>query len=420
MKTHTEEGLSEVTAILPQQYADVVINSLIESPGTSALMWNARGTLLHDKWYRQMLPTISPAKVVLQLLIPSTQLDSALAIVIEKGRLHQQGAGAVFASACEGVWAGSAFHDWPAEALPERDQAHPGLLELKDDLSVIYCVVERDQTQRVSKAAIDSGAHGPIVFYGEGHGLRDHLGWLRITKQVDKEILTVLVDENSSRGVFTAMASAAEMHLPGRGYMFMMPLDRGMFNLPSRSSAHAYEANMQQIITAIDNLSGHTHWRDQSAYSVVQNSRQQARAKRSRQNYRKDMVSVCSVVDRDDVELLIEMMLAAGATGMQISHARFAANEEACELAGAKINKEYAIVRSVRDAVTAEAISNHVRQAAEEADLCDVCMFLQPVPLVASYVPGQHNYRAEPLTETVSKQLQASGDNASQAAKVQG
>ncbi len=418
MKTHSEQGLSELTAILPQQYADVVIASLIESPGTSALLWNARGTLLHDKWYRQMLPTISPAKVMLQLLIPTAQLDTAIAIVIEKGRLHQQGAGAVFASACDDVWAGSAFHDWPVDALPEQEQSHLGLLDLKEDLSVIYCVVERDQTRAVSKAAIAAGAHGPIVFYGEGHGLRDHLGWLRITKQVDKEILTVLVDEGRSREVFSAMANAAEMHLPGRGYMFMMPLARGMFNLPSRSSAHAYEANMQQIITAIDNLSGHTHWRDQSAYSAVQSSRQQARAKRCRQNYRKDMVSVCSVVDRDDVEQLIEMMLAAGATGMQISHARFAANEEGCELAGAKINKEYAIVRSVRDAQTAQAISAHVRQAAEEADLCDICMFLQPVPLVASYVPGHRNYRAEPIANKVGKQLLAATEKPAQAAKV--
>lgn len=414
MIAHTEVGLSSVTAILPQQYADVVIESLIAEPGTSALIWNARGTLLHDKWYRQMLPTISPAKVMLQLLIPRQQLDAVLAIIIEQGKLNMQGAGAVFASPCEHLWAGSSYHDWPASALEDEANAdHPGLLELKADLSVIYCVIERDQTRAVSRAAVDAGAHGPIVFYGEGHGLRDHLGWLRITKQSDKEILTVLVDEAKAREVFSAMATAAEMHLPGRGYMFMMPQERGLFNLPSRASVHAYEANMQQIINAIDNLTGHTHWRDQSAYSVTDSQRQAAgKAKRNQQNYRTDQCSVCAVVDRDDVNQLTDMMLAAGASGMQISHARFAANEEGCEFAGAKINKEYAILRSVLGRTEAAEISEKVKHAAEEADLCDICMFLQPVPLVASYVPGIKDYRAQPLLDSISTRVQAGAANA--------
>ncbi len=408
MKSHSEQGLSSLTAILPQQYADLVIEALIEQPGTNALIWNARGTLLQDRWYKKMLPTISPAKVMLQLLIPTVQLDAALAIVIEKGKLHLQGAGAVFASPCENFWAGSSFHDWPQSALANSaDEEHPGLLELKRDLQLIHCVVESDQTHAVSKAAVDAGAHGPIVFYGEGRGLRDHLGWLRITKQNDKEILTVLVEEAASREVFAAMASAAEIHLPGRGYMFMMPQERGMFNLPSRAEAKTYDANMQQIINAIDNLSGHTHWRDQSAFNGSEMNRaQQQRARKSRQSYRQNKSSICAVVDREDVDTLIDMMLEAGATGMQISYAKFAANESACELAGAKINKEYAMLRAVRSEQEAIDISATVRRLAEQADLCDLCLFQQPVPLVASYTPGHRDFRQAPMLDAVGEQLQ--------------
>jgi len=419
MKSHTDKNLSSLTAILPQQYANTVIESLIEAPGTSALVWNARGTLLQDVWYKQMLPTISPGKVMLQMLIPSAQLDAALAIVIEKGKLHLQGAGAVFASPCEDFWAGSGFHDWPVNALPDLSSAdHPCLLDLKRDLCLIHCVVESDQTRAVSKAAIDAGAHGPVVFYGEGRGLRDHLGWLRITKQNGKEILTVLVEEAASKDVFSAMASAADIHLPGRGYMFMLPQERGMFNLPSRAGAKIYDANMQQVINAIDTLSGHTHWRDQSIYNSSENSRSQSmRAKKSRQSYRENKSSICAVVDRDYVDQLIEMMLEAGATGMQINYARFAANETGCEFAGAKINKEYAMLRAVRAESEAAEISATVRRLAEEADLCDLCLFQQPVPLVASYMPGHRNFRQEALLDSVASQLQGVAGDTVTAAK---
>lgn len=408
MKSHSEHGLSKLTAILPQQYADLVIEALIEEPGTSALIWNARGTLLQDRWYKKMFPSISPAKVMLQLLLPTAQLDAALAIVIEKGKLHLQGAGAVYASPCEDFWAGSGFHDWPKEALTDSSfEEHPGLLELKQNLNLIHCVVESDQTHAVSKAAVDAGAHGPVVFYGEGRGLRDHLGWLRITKQSNKEILTVLVEDAASREVFAAMATAADIHQPGRGYMFMMPQERGMFNLPSRVEAKTYDANMQQIINAIDNLSGHTHWRDQSVFNSNESSKAvQQRVQKSKRSYRGNKASICAVVDREEVDTLIEMMIEAGASGMQISYARFAANETACELAGAKINKEYAMLRAVRDQHEAAEISATVRRLAEQADLCDLCLFQQPVPLVASYQPGHRDYRQAPLLDTVTDSIQ--------------
>ena len=44
---------------------------------------------------------------------------------------------------------------------------------LSDTLSVIYCIVAHNLSDRVSRAAVNAGGHGPIVFYSEGRGLRD-------------------------------------------------------------------------------------------------------------------------------------------------------------------------------------------------------------------------------------------------------
>lgn len=394
------EDLSLVMAILPEKYSQTVIASLIQQPQTSLLTWKARGTLLHDSWYRQMLPAISPAKVVLQLLLPHDQVDTAIDVIVDKGKFHMQGAGAVFSHACLKAWNGRDYHSWPDQGLATSDNyqaLHP--LDFKDNLNVIYCVVEKNQTGIISKAAIDAGAHGPVVQFGEGHGLRDRLGWLRITKQMEKEVLTIVVDDTKADDVFSAMAAAGEMHLPGRGFMFMYPLDKGVYNLPSRASNHAYAANMQQIINAIDNLNGHTHWRDQSAYSSQSKA---AKQRKLNVDYSTEKMCLSCVIERDYVDDVIDLMLDAGASGIQISYARFAASETACEIAGAKINKEYAVLRSVLDESLIADICDHISHSTVAQDIHDLCMFTHAVPKIACYVPGNVDYRGAAIPTGIS------------------
>lgn len=52
------------------------------------------------------------------------------------------------------------------------------------------------------------------------------------------------------------MANTGDFDLPGRGFMCQMPVNKGLFNLPSHFDAHKHNANMQQVIGAIDHLMG--------------------------------------------------------------------------------------------------------------------------------------------------------------------
>ena len=61
---------------------------------------------------------------------------------------------------------------------------------LRENLTAIYCVVRNDDTEPVARAAMNTGAHGPIVCYSEGTGLRGRIGWLRITRRNGSRFLS--------------------------------------------------------------------------------------------------------------------------------------------------------------------------------------------------------------------------------------
>ncbi len=384
--------MSTVTAILPRRYLTEVTEAVTQKPGSSALVWDARGTLLRDKWYSQFLPSISPAKEMLQLLVPDYQVESVVSTIVEVSKLHLQATGAVFCTGCDDLYFGSEFHRWPTDQQEHPEASH----NLHENLDVIYCVVEPDRTDAIAKAAVRAGAHGPVVYFAEGRGLRDRLGWLRITKQQTKEVITVLAESSDAEEIFSAMAKAGQVHLPGRGFMYRVPVGTGMFNLPSRITHHHHEASMQQMIHAIDHLTGHTHWRDQEVFSLggevkaagIDFLSQQAGVVAEPQR----MMS--SIVLRSQADQMIDILLDAGAAGVNVSHARYAAQDELCEIAGARINLEYSMLRCVTSRRRVGSLHVTASEAAKAAGIEDLCMYTQPVAEVATYVPSEREHRA--------------------------
>jgi len=382
---------STVTAILPEASTRTVVPALLQDGGTSALIWNARGTLLHDHWWRRWFPPISPAKNILQIIAPDDDVARIVSTVVDAGKLHQQATGAVYSTPCEHVYFGSDFHVWPPREGASLTEGHHKLTE---NLSAIYCIVDHAWSDRVSKAAINAGSHGPIVYYTEGRGLRDRLGWLRITKQHEKELMLVIADQNDADEVFDAMAHAGALHLPGHGFMYRQDIDRGMFNIPSRVSHHHYDANIHQIINAIDHLSGHSHWRDQAAFDVgpagrgvgLETLKQDA-------PIIEEQVCLSAIAPRDHCPQVMDMLLDAGAPGLNINYANFTKDEGHLEIANAQLNHEYGLLRCITSARVAEDICALVEKESAQNGISDMCMTVNSVPRVATYMPGKHDYR---------------------------
>ena len=383
-----DHQLATVTVILPSKTAHQVARELTTEQGEQLLKWPARGTLLHDHWLKKWVPPISPTKQMLQMIVPNSQVDHIVNTVVDVGKLNYQATGAVFATPHDHAYLGSGFHIWPGEETQPGNSA-----KLNRSLTVLYCIVSHGVSDRISKAAINSGAHGPVVHYCEGRGLRDRLGWLRITKEHEKEVLMVICDEDDCEEVFDAMVKAGELHLPGRGFMFRLSIDKGMFNLPSRVAHHHYDASMQQVINAIDHLQGHTHWRDKSVFDVGGQGRGAGvDSLLASQPVLDDQMCLTAVVPSNDMQVLVDLLLDSGAPGLNFNLAR--SNDNQRSDVQPSINNEYAVIRSITDSAVAQKICTSVDEHAEQKGLTNLCMTVNAVPRVATYVPGKIDYRA--------------------------
>ncbi|MEM1175452.1 MAG: hypothetical protein AAGA33_00510 [Pseudomonadota bacterium] len=389
---NTKHDVSMVTAILPNPAVHRVVKNLVQEKNTNVFSSAARGTLLHESWWKSWLPSISPSKTMLRMVVPTSDVDNIVSGIIVDARLHKQALGAVFSTPCKRTHIGSEFN-----SLADM-QSHPGSDShgLSETLSAIYCSVGHQLSERVAKAAIHAGAHGPVVYYAEGRGLRDRLGWLRITKDSEQEVLMVIADNNDCEQIFDAMAKAGGFHLPGRGLMYRLPIDKGMFNLSSRVSNHHYPANTQQIINAIDHLAGHAHWRDQSIFDVGKDGRGVG-LESLRDQTRKLGKQMCfsAIVNRDQSQDFTDLMLNAGAPGVNVNYARFIDDHaDDYQLAHASIVKEYAAMRCVLSYEQAEAVADAIEKGAEAQGIRDLCVLVHDVPRVAKYIPGAVDYRA--------------------------
>lgn len=385
-----DHGYSTVTAVMPNHSTATVIDAVFEHTGASALTWSARGTLIQDHWRRRWLPAVSPARTMIQMLVPDDEVALVVANVVRTAKLDQQATGAVFSSPCAHTYLGSSFRAWP---VAEASDACAVQLDLNATLSVIYCIVGHGSSERVTRAAMDAGAHGPVVYYSEGRGLRDRLGWLRITKEAEKEVLMVVADEADAEEVFTAMAKAGQLHLPGRGFMYRMPITAGLYNLPSRVSHHHYDANMQQVINAIDHLAGHSHWRDQSVVDIGGGKGAGIDALPPGGKVLEDQKCLTAIVNRDQLQGLIDLLLASGAPGLNVNHARMASPASDERAADPRVSREYSQLRCITDAETAARIASALEAQAESQGLDDLCLLVQEVPRVMTYVPGNRNFR---------------------------
>ncbi len=385
-----DDGYSSVTAVLPASSVSAVSDALHDELNIGGLLWEGRGTLLSEQWWRRWVPPISPAKTLLHLLTPSAQVEAIERTVIQHARLDKQSTGAVFSNPCSQMYFGRGFDRWvDAEA---STPATPSSAALTEELSAIYCIVGHKDSDRVSHAAIHAGAHGPVVFYSEGRGLRDRLGWLRITKEHEKEVLLVIAEEDQADTIFDAMADAGQLHLPGRGFMYRVPISKGMFNLPSRMTHHHHEASMQQIIHAIDHLSGHQHWRDQSVFDVQGKGRATGLAELPKTIELHNQACLSIIVHRDEASPLIDTLLDAGAPGLNFNYTRFS-HETDNQSANTHFSDEYALLRCITLDETAQDICKRLEET-EAHNLGRFCAYLNPAPRVATYVPGKTDYRS--------------------------
>ena len=394
------DNMSVVSAILPPAVATNVIEDLFKMGEHNALLLNARGTLIRDRWYQSFLPVISPELDYLELLVPDPQVDRIIETIAISGNLHRPGAGAVFSVPCVELEYGSDFDIWTGAESDGSDNDLSN--DLKENMTAIFCIAQPENVEAISRAAMQAGAHGPVIFYCEGRGLRDRLGWLKITKKATKEVLVAVVDNVDKIAVTEAMIEAGRLDTPGRGFLYRIPVQQGLVNLPSRIGNRGYAANMQQVISAIDSIKGSTDWRDQSVVELGAGGKGAGLSlfgNLKKREWLVDQGCLGCIVSRKYADLVLDAILAGGASGANVSYAKFIEEESQTTASGTRLNREAGFVRCILNKSMVEQVKNAVKNACKEHGIEDVCIFTLPITRAITYVAPRESERA-PLERT--------------------
>lgn len=375
-------GYALVTAILPRQSAGVVSQAVLDSGAAHVMSTSARGALVQQHWYQSLLPAISPEQEILHLIVPGQEADRLMEQIVIVGKLQLYGAGSIFATPCEDLVCADDYPLWTPGVYSFVSESFD--IKFKRNLFALLHTTDRGTAEPIARAAIKAGAQGATIAYVRGYGLRDRLGLLRITKRHEKEVVMVVVDEFDLDAVFQAMAQAGNVEQPGRGFVYQLPVSKGLTNLASVFQAKKHSVSIHQMVRAIDSLSGGTQWRANPL--LVHDPRASEFAVDSR-GVTRDLRLLNVVSQRKDSEILLQMLLDQGVSGASISNWRFTDSQSTHSSGGLRINREFGCVTIVAPPAKIISLIDFFRDAVATNEMRSTCCFTHEVPMVKTFTP---------------------------------
>ncbi len=113
--------------------------------------------------------------------------------------------------------------------------------------------------------ALKMGVAVPVMSLGEGTGIRDRLGLLRITIPPEKEWVHLLVPAHDAAGIMRLLIEEGRLNRPGGGFLYQTPVLTGLPDPMTRIGKQEHAATMEQLIAAMDDLKQSTAWRKRYA-----------------------------------------------------------------------------------------------------------------------------------------------------------
>jgi len=130
-----------------------------------------------------------------------------------------------------------------------------------EEHALISCTVPRGSGDSLAQAILELGVGVPVVFFGNGAGLRDKLGLMRITIPVEKEIIWFIVPRSDAELVEKTLIPRARLDVPGNGFLYRCFVHAPVVNLRIRHGKRFHAATMEQVIAALDEVQGSSDWR---------------------------------------------------------------------------------------------------------------------------------------------------------------
>ncbi|MEM6820404.1 MAG: hypothetical protein AAF558_00485 [Verrucomicrobiota bacterium] len=381
MKTFSSHSdYSLVTAILPRQSTHRVLEEVLASGASHALTINARGTLMKERWYQSFLPTLSPEQEIIRFLVHNSEADHLMEQIVMVGKLRLYGAGSIYATPCCELTCADDYPLWRTGNYTFESVSFD--IRFKKDLVALVQIAQKGEADVIARAAIKAGAQGPTISYIRGIGLRDRLGILRITKKPEKELIVVVVDKYDLEAVFEAMARAGQVGLPGRGFLYQVPLSKGLTNLASVFNPEKHSASVQQIIRAIDEMQGDTHWR---ANQLLIHDPKAVEFKRDTRGIIKDSVVFNVLCHRKDTEILLDNALSFGVPGASVSNWRCAESQAKQTKGGLRLNREFGNISMILSEEVIAPLQKSLKAAICKHEMKETCFFSYDAPIAKTF-----------------------------------
>lgn len=368
------EGVSLLNIILPKEMVEKVSDAIIQSGAKGVFQISARGSVLTEgSFFERIFPPPSPEQVLLQALVSDDEISKITDSAIESGKLNKVGSGAVFSMSCNDAHISSSF---PSSIHSETNNSNNSTA--RENLEAICCICEKGIAEQIAKAALECGAPGPTITYGEGGGVRDKIPLLRITKGPEKEFVWCVVDKADADNVFGNMARAGKISEPGRGFMYSIPVHTGLINVSSTISSSAHGANMEQIISAIDDLKGGKDWRVTA---------DPVESKALKTTFLENLIGLYCIVPRDFYDEVYDAILDAGAPGVSTNFGVMVDSKNEAD-SDQKQNEEWALVYTSVGPNSVESLRTSVEETISSLGIDNYAFYTLPIPRALTYLGG--------------------------------
>ena len=331
LKKH--QNLALVSIIIRKGSAENVIKQAQAVGGLFGIIVKARGNIRHGKrrWLKPL--SISPEMERILILTTSETAHNVVHKSIHTTEVDRRAIGAVMCVPLSKVWATEYLSaiSQPVKFAEERVKA-----KLQVNLRLISCVCQRGKADEIADAAVRAGAAAPIIHYGEGKGVRDRMGLLKIAVNPEKEIIHVIADEVECDRIFDDMVEAGRLFAPGMGFITTTEIPEGLINLHTTVSSSHAEATIEQIVKAIDELKESKSWRmaDIGFASVRQFKRKQMN----------DLVNLKLITRRGLGDEFINRAMNNGAQGATRIFGNLIGDEKQKSMTGLIINDEREVI----------------------------------------------------------------------------
>lgn len=222
---------------------------------------HGRSIILGEKkpfWFFPSRITMEEELVdVITFYVPEKNHEHLLNALIEAGKLNHPGRGSIYSEKID------VFGRHAEESVNVIDDSilKKHFYALQSGLYNICCVVQRGEANALVRFAAELGVGLPVIRFGEGMGLREKLGLLRVTIPAEKEIINMVVNKSDGPQIMNLLIEAGKLDKPGKGFIYMYPLHLGMINTQVFRGIERHAASIEQIIAAIDQLYGSNSWR---------------------------------------------------------------------------------------------------------------------------------------------------------------